>query len=177
LTHFIYCEAQEEHDLDWTFPDTPQGLDAAIKRGAKVLWLNTILFIGHPVEQLKSTASPSLLFVGQLPQMVHNHDDKWLTNEKLRQHGLLLPTARLITIDPAVAAADPSGKALLLSSVSSASLQVLGLEFPVIVKPIRGRGSEGVYKVDTLADLVAKSTELLEARDTQLDGSFTTKVK
>lgn len=37
-----------ENDLDWVFPDTEEGIENAIRKGAKILWLNTVLYIGHP---------------------------------------------------------------------------------------------------------------------------------
>jgi D-alanine-D-alanine ligase len=42
------------------------------------------------------------------------------------------------------------------------SLEQFGMRFPLVLKPIRGRGSEGVTMVDTLSKLQISANELLQ---------------
>ncbi len=112
--------------LDWVFPDTPEGIDAALAGGATLLWANTVLFDGHPIE----AASHRAWIVGPAPAQAQAIDDKLATNALLAAAGL--PVARSFTVTEADIpyAMDRLGE--------------LGLALPVCVKPIRGRGSQGV---------------------------------
>ena len=49
-------------DRDWVFPDSQDGLREALAAGATVLWANTILFSGHPLENL---SDPNIRIIGQ----------------------------------------------------------------------------------------------------------------
>src|SRR5882724_622017 len=44
------ADPRAERDLDWVFPDHAEGIVTARQAGAEVLWANTILFKGHPIE-------------------------------------------------------------------------------------------------------------------------------
>lgn len=111
-------------ELDWVFPDTAEGIAQAVGSGANVLWANTVLFGGHPLEQWLGRVG----IVGQRPRDVERFDDKWSTNRWLQGSGLPIVRSRL---------AGASG-------ASIAELAEAGLDFPLVVKPIRGRGSQGV---------------------------------
>jgi len=50
--------------LDWVFPDTREGLASALAGGATLLWANTVLFEGHPIEAVPLQT----LIVGQTPR-------------------------------------------------------------------------------------------------------------
>jgi D-alanine-D-alanine ligase-like ATP-grasp enzyme len=143
-----------EAPWDWVFPDTGEGIAAARAAGARVLWANTILFSGHPLETLRD-----LRIVGQLPAAVQQFDDKWITNELLRAHGV--PVARSILIG------DPREH-------DEASLQREGLAFPLVVKPVRGRGSQGVTVVPSLSELRRAAGTLLSATVTVEGKAFPT---
>src|SRR4051812_29122131 len=67
-------------ELDWVFPDTETGLTQALAAGATVLWANTILFNGHPLESVPIHVA----IVGQKPSMVHEFDDKWAAATRMR---------------------------------------------------------------------------------------------
>jgi hypothetical protein len=41
---------QVTRDLDWVFPDTAEGIGRAQAQGAAILWLNTVPFVGHPID-------------------------------------------------------------------------------------------------------------------------------
>jgi len=115
-------------DADWVFPDTPEGIQQAVDAGANCLWLNTVLYAGHPIESFSG-----IRVVGQLPSAVHQYDDKWYTNNLLKEHKLPIPEAELITF-----AQFETTRPLL--------------QPPLVAKPIRGRGSEGVTLINTAAD-------------------------
>lgn len=42
------------NDYDWVFPDTKEGIEAAVSMGADTFWLNTVLYDGHPVEDFRA---------------------------------------------------------------------------------------------------------------------------
>lgn len=136
--------------LDWVFPDTVDGIEAARRAGADVLWANTVLFEGHPIEGVMSQVD----IVGQLPAAMQRYDDKFGTNILLRQAGL--PVARSF-----LAALSAGADVCALETVP-ARLSQEAMAFPLIVKPIRGRGSQGVTLVHDQAGLHAVATALLE---------------
>lgn len=117
-------------DLDWSFPDTTEGINEAITKGANIIWLNTVLYSGHPIENF---ANINLNIVGQIPAAVDVFDDKIKTNQLLKSFGLPVPDNIVIHKD---------------SSKNSKNF-----DFPVVVKPIRGRGSQGVAVVNDSEDL------------------------
>lgn len=140
-------------DLDWVFGDAEGGIREALARGADVLWANTIVFAGHPLERL---ARGGVRVVGQAPELVQRYDDKHVANEFLRGHGL--PVARSVLIGR-----EPGPGAVALGDLDEGGLRGLGLAFPLVVKPVRGRGSEGVVRVGSLPRLVEEASRLFEA--------------
>lgn len=115
----------------WCFPDTEEGIYAAVQQGATHLWANTILFSSHPLQtsQKLTPYSSHLHVVGQPPSLVENFDDKAYLNGKLRElGGFTLPRSWIVSqdendLDQLIASIDP---------------------YPVVGKPVRGRGSHGV---------------------------------
>lgn len=130
--------------LDWVFPDTAEGIAAALDAGANVLWANTVLFSGHPIEACLTRTA----IVGQLPERQQAADDKFTTNRLLQAHGL------------------PVAGALLSGREAPAAEQLAqhGLHFPLVVKPVRGRGSQGVTRVDGYTALVVALQALIDGR-------------
>lgn len=118
-------------DTDWCFPDTHEGIQLAIDKGADTLWLNTVLYNGHPIDDFSG-----IYVVGHRTKDVEMYDDKFSTNTLLLQNELPAVTDFLVTADT-----------------------VYTGEYPCVLKPIRGRGSEGVVKCDT-------PEEFIKARDT-----------
>lgn len=121
------------NELDWVFADTQAGIDQALSRGARVLWLNTILFETHPIQDY---LNKGLWVVGQDPDLVERFDDKWETNQFLKTQGLPIPGA------------------VIVSSPHEASY-LAERQFPLVVKPVRGRGSAGVTLVEDTGELAA----------------------
>lgn len=118
-------------DQDWCFPDTEEGICTALEKGATHFWANTILFNSHPLQSSKiiaSLKSPDPLIVGQPPSLVEKFDDKAYLNGKLNGlGGYTLP------------------RSWLASSVENLETCMLSMKsFPVVAKPVRGRGSHGV---------------------------------
>lgn len=139
--------------LDWVFPDTIDGINEAMRQGATVLWANTVLFSGHPLEQVMGRVT----VVGQLPADVEKFDDKFRTNHMLTEHGL--PTARSFLLGRG------DGAEILLDTVDDVTLSECGLAFPLVVKPVRGRGSQGVVCTKSLCDLKVQAESLLASGD------------
>jgi D-alanine-D-alanine ligase-like ATP-grasp enzyme len=113
-----------------------------VARGATHLWANTIVFAQHPLQVSKSLTGleNEIWVVGQPPNLVELYDDKNVVNHYLRrQPGLTLPKA--ITVNP--------------SNIDNLEdlLRSSRLLYPVVAKPIRGRGSHGVKVCSTLMDL------------------------
>lgn len=137
--------------LDWVFPDTVEGIAAAIAGGADTIWANTVLFAGHPLEAVRAP----IAIVGQEPAVMQRFDDKFATNRVLAEAGLPVAGSFLLsgTARPGVIALDDVAEAIAAR----------GMMFPLIVKPVRGRGSQGVTRVRDLAELVEAATALIAA--------------
>lgn len=128
-------------DLDWVFPDTPEGIQTAIEKGATHIWLNTLLYRGHPVEAF---LHGQVHWIGQIPGLVGKYDDKHFTNEFLHEQGL--PISRSIVFE-------------------KDTLDVLDKPpFPLVIKPIRGRGSKGVKVVNNRAEFIRESLKLIDSK-------------
>lgn len=134
-------------DFDWVFPDTSDGIAGALAAGATLLWANTVLFAGHPLEDLRDR---DLRIVGQQPAAVHEFDDKGHTNRMLAAHDLPVAPAFLLALEE-------------VAALSAETLAARGFALPCVIKPIRGRGSEGVTLVSSLEELKAKAAALLGA--------------
>jgi D-alanine-D-alanine ligase len=122
----------------WSFPDNPMGIRSALTAGADVLWANTALYRGHP---LALDYGRSFLVVGQPLALVERWDNKLTASAELRRIGLPATSAHAVQ-----------------SPAHASRLVSLGVvRPPVVVKPIRGRGSEGVAlapDLDTLCKIV-----------------------
>ncbi|KAM0756198.1 hypothetical protein T439DRAFT_320894 [Meredithblackwellia eburnea MCA 4105] len=131
-------------DAGWSFPDHKEGVLEAVKKGANVLWANTTLYATHPLVELREElAKASVSLVGQDPRDTERFEDKEYCNRWLAsQEGL--------------EKAFP--KSWLISKEDSAKLESVNL--PAVIKPVRGRGSHGVSKVETLDDLKEKAAQL-----------------
>ncbi len=138
--------------LDWVFPDTREGIEAARQKGATLLWANTVLFHGHPLEQVLD----QFWIVGQLPAAMQAGDDKFATNALLRAHGL--PVAASLRAAPEARAG-----VWALSALDEDALASEGLVFPLVVKPVRGRGSQGVSRVESHAAFMTAAQELISS--------------
>ncbi len=124
------------HDLDWVFPDTQEGIGRAIQMGTTTLWLNTVLYAAHPILHFSNLG---LHFIGQHPAMVEKFDNKFRTNQYLKNLGLPVAKMQRIALDQEDLDID--------------------FEYPIVVKPIRGRGSQGVRRIDSKAALLAYLAE------------------
>ncbi|MVX36374.1 ATP-grasp domain-containing protein [Myroides sp. LoEW2-1] len=132
---------KDTNDLDWVFPDTEEGIDKAIAKGAKIIWLNTVLYKGHPIEKYKDKG---LKIVGQSTEAVDLFDNKVYTNNLLRSKGLPVLESKMISLD----------NHKELSKIAT---------YPNVLKPIRGRGSEGVRVVENQKQFVETAEELINS--------------
>jgi D-alanine-D-alanine ligase len=165
-------------DFCFSFPDTPEGIREAIASGAKILWFNTVLFEGHPMQDKQlfpESNCDDFWFVCQHPAQVQKFDDKYLTNQYLAAHGVPIPKTLLICATKIFASTlqeyedsyqklfsdshkninHSLPKSIVCHEIQQDTLAKLaGIEtFPVIVKPIRGRGSAGVSRVNNFQEL------------------------
>lgn len=101
--------------------------------------MNTVLFSSHPILKFKGR---NLFVVGQIPEKVDRFDDKFYTNNLLLENNLPIP------------------RSFLMSKTENA----VKLDFPFIVKPIRGRGSQGVSVVKNEKEVVQVTSKLIDAR-------------
>ena len=122
----MICPVAEPHisiDREWVFPDNSAGISHALAKGANVLWLNTVLYKDHPVEEF---LRKGVAVVGQDPRTVQQFDDKWLTSDLLHANGIPVPEK---------------------IKVNEGDKGIIPFGYPFILKPIRGRGSQGVRLV------------------------------
>jgi D-alanine-D-alanine ligase-like ATP-grasp enzyme len=115
----------------WCFPDTEAGILSALQKGATHLWANTILFASHPLQASSklNRYQSQVKVVGQPPALVEKFDDKDYLNNLIRvQTDLPMPRAWSV-----------SEKQDLQAFLSQNNLP-----FPLVGKPVRGRGSHGV---------------------------------
>ncbi|PYI04532.1 D-alanine--D-alanine ligase [Aspergillus sclerotiicarbonarius CBS 121057] len=133
----------------WCFPDTETGILSAIHQGATHLWANTILFSSHPLQTSQSlTTSPPISIIGQPPALVESFDDKAYLNNQLRLHGTFtLPQSWLIR---------SSSSDTIPTIIDSIP------RYPVVGKPVRGRGSHGVKVCHDRATLETHIASLLD---------------
>jgi len=140
-------------ESDWVFPDTVAGISAARAAGARILWANTVLFTEHPITQ---PLSEGLSVVGQPPAAAQSYDDKWRTNAMLGAAGC--PTV------PGVLVGLPAdAQCMALDALDEGSLATRSVYFPCVVKPVRGRGSDGVTRVQNVEGVRRAARDLLSA--------------
>ncbi|EIN14576.1 hypothetical protein PUNSTDRAFT_96537 [Punctularia strigosozonata HHB-11173 SS5] len=132
-------------DADWSFGDYKETiLEVIEKHGANVLWANTNVHSAHALLDI-AKQHPDILMVGQDPRHVDNYDDKAWVNRWLQSHAGLegtFPQTWIVPRDtPEVLASIP---------------------LPVIIKPVRGRGSQGVAYCRTSNELEQRAKKLWE---------------
>lgn len=132
-----------QNDFDWVFPDTHDGIQSAIDKGASVIWLNTVLYKGHPIE---SFIEDGISVIGQIPSNTDIYDDKLAANILMKQNHLPIPKFVMITAE----------------GFETVDIDV---SFPVVAKPIRGRGSQGVTFVESESELVMILKDMFESQD------------
>jgi len=148
-----FASPEPANHTRWCFPDSEDGILAALEAGTTHLWANTILFETHPLQSSERVQEyqDQVNVVGQPPCLVQLYDDKDYVNNLLRRTGgYTMPKAWTIT--------------------EESSLDLKTLPYPVVAKPVRGRGSFGVKVChsqaglrDHLKDLFADSpTVMLE---------------
>ncbi|GLA96358.1 hypothetical protein AtubIFM57143_003823 [Aspergillus tubingensis] len=115
--------------VGWAFPDTEGGIYSAAQQGATHFWANAILFTSHPLQtspEVTPVAS-EIYVVGQPPGLVENFDDKAYLNDKPRElGGYTLPKSWLVS---------PKNISEIINHID---------RYPIVGKPVRGRGSHGV---------------------------------
>lgn len=140
-------EPDPSKDSDWVFPDTEEGiLNCCENHGANVLWLNTVLFEGHPIMKVK-LKNNDVKIVGQIPSLTSRFDDKYNTNQLLYKNGIPIPACFIATSASA-------SNYIPFSEISETLLKKQNLTFPIVIKPIRGRGSQGVIVVKDLVHML-----------------------
>jgi len=132
----------ERNDYDWVFPDSQEGIQNAYDLGARIFWLNTVIYRGHSIMRF---LTHNIEIIGQHPAMVDEYDDKWHTNQLLKTHNLPIPKVQEV-------------------KASEVSNLKLNLDFPVVTKPLLGRGSQGVFMVSTENELGTVLNRLFEDR-------------
>lgn len=128
-----------DRDSDWVFYDSRESFDALLASKANVLWANTPLFTGHPLDELRG----AYWIVGQEPRCADIYDDKWITNRRLTEMGCNVARSILVGVTEGVGE-------IVLTELSQVTLQSkYDIGFPLIAKPVRGRGSEAVVYLDS----------------------------
>ncbi|KAI1444026.1 glutathione synthetase ATP-binding domain-like protein [Annulohypoxylon stygium] len=133
-------------DVGWCYPDTEEGIIEALDKGATHLWANTILFAAHPLQTSRRLERylDSIQVVGQGPLVVEKYDDKQYVNDLLRGFGgFTMPKAWCIRDSQDI-----------VSKLDS-------LSYPIVAKPVRGRGSQGVKVCHSPEELIDHARSLL----------------
>lgn len=110
-------------------------------KGATHLFANTILFSSHPLQTSEKVGQyqDKVRVVGNPPSLVELYDDKHYVNDLLRKLGTFtLPRGWLLEDD---------------GTNLDDRLSSLGLRYPTVGKPVRGRGSHGVKLCHTPKEL------------------------
>lgn len=131
-------DPRETEDLDWVFPDDREGILSAISKGADIFWLNTVLYDGHPIEEF---IKKGYYIVGQDPSDVNKYDDKYYTNQMLLNSGLHVVKEQIVDMST-----------------------IVNMNFPIVIKPIIGRGSQGVYVVKNEKEYKEKLKKLIHQK-------------
>ncbi|GAA5220690.1 ATP-grasp domain-containing protein [Membranihabitans marinus] len=132
-------------DSDWVFPDHREGIQDAIKKGSNILWLNTVLHSRHAI---LDNLHKDIRIIGHLPSLVDEYDNKWTTSQWLKSQNIPTPNSILIKEEDKNSEFD--------------------IRFPVVLKPILGRGSQGVLMV---ANAMALKEKLIEVFSSKRFGS------
>lgn len=136
----------DRKQLDWVFPDTSNGIQHALDAGACTLWANTILFADHPLMKPEMDTL-GVRLVGQDPAKMEEIDNKSITNTMLRENGITVAKSILVSLT------EGEKDAVGLQQLTDNILEEAGIRMPCVLKPIRGRGSQGVKKVNSLDEL------------------------
>ncbi|CUS12122.1 unnamed protein product [Tuber aestivum] len=144
-------------DTDWSFPDTQPGILAAIAAGADTIWANTSLFAHHPLTT--TSLPPYTKLIANPPKVVDLVDDKAFTNKLLQRQGFSIPKSWLLEGDSK-------------RSIERLSQLIYDLPYPVVVKPVRGRGSEAVKLINGFVCMLDTLDEFFETFDVVLIEEF-----
>jgi hypothetical protein len=133
-------------DADWSFGDHEVTILQVIeKRGANVLWANTNVHSTHALMEV-AKKHPDVLMVSQDPRQVDRYDDKgWLSGWLQSLPGLedSFPPSWMVSRDD-----NPD--------------RLDDVPLPAIIKPVRGRGSQGVALCRSRSELKRRARELWE---------------
>ena len=142
-----------EIDAEWSFPDTIAGVRKAVEeKGASVLWANTTLHSRHALVELRyELAKRQVRLVGQNPLDTERFEDKEWIN-------------RWLATQPGLSGSFPASALLKAHS----RLADLPIQLPLVLKPVRGRGSHGVTLVRTEAEYQETLSKLLKESDAVL---------
>ena len=135
----IHCPDASKN-TGWCFPDNEAGILDAIRSGATHLWANTIVFASHPLQASSrlDEHQKAVRIIGQPPLLVEKYDDKAYTNDLLRARGSFTM---------------PRGWTIDLNADRKSFFLEQKLHFPIVGKPIRGRGSQGVKVCHSFEEL------------------------
>lgn len=132
-------------EADWSFGDHKETILEVIKKhGANVLWANTNVHSTHALLEV-AKEYPDVLMVGQDPRQLDNYDDKaWMSRWLQSQPGLegSFPRTWVVSRDNPAAFDD--------------------IPLPAIIKPTRGRGSQGVVLCHSRDELERRAQVLWE---------------
>lgn len=159
-------DVHKDDDYAWCFPDTEAGILAAIGAGATHLWSNTILFASHPLQTSAAIGrfADAVQVVGQPPLQVEQFDDKVVVNDMLRSTGQFTMPLGWTLCDPGSTGTGTTTATATTTTANGAGLReyiaALSLPYPVVGKPIRGRGSHGVRVCASLDEMVDHAAAL-----------------
>jgi D-alanine-D-alanine ligase len=142
-------------DADWSFGDHKEAiLEVIEKRGANVLWTNTNVHSTHALMEV-ARKYPDIMMVGQDPRHVDRYDDKAWVNRWLQSL-------------PGLEGSFPQTWVVPRDDLDALD----NIPLPAIIKPVRGRGSQGVALCHSRSELKQRAQKLWETGDRVLVEEF-----
>ena len=133
---------------DWVFPDAAETIHDFQNMKINFIWPNTVLYGDHPIYKF----SHNMSFLGKNNKIVPELDDKVKAYNLLKILGI--PCSKYFILGNYLG---ETNKESLINPLEEKDIKrkmiEYNMKFPVIVKPIRGRGSEGIRKVNDFTEL------------------------
>lgn len=129
----------DPHDAyQWSFPDTNDGINQALSQGARILWPYVPMDTEHP---LSSRLEEGMGITGQMPVLIDPLESKAFSHNVIQHGGIVMPLATSADAKDIISQFD----------IYSAPY---GMDFPLIVKPVRGYGRRNVRLVHNREELM-----------------------
>ncbi len=125
--------------VHWCFADSEEGIDHALSQGARILMPNMPMDSTHP---LATRMEEGFAIAGHMPVLIDPLESKALAHNVVQHGGMVMPLGT------------SAASAAVVSQFDIYSAPY-GMEFPLVVKPVRGYGRRFVTVVHNREELLA----------------------